>query len=52
MLKRRALMESVSANLHNFLENIGKNLSLPDKKFLRDGVIGLLRSGKPIVAYR
>jgi hypothetical protein len=49
MLKRRALMESVSANLHNFLKNIGKNLSLPDKKFLRDGVIGLLRSGKPIV---
>jgi hypothetical protein len=42
-------MESVSANLHNFLKNIGKNLSLPDKKFLRDGVIGLLRSGKPIV---
>ena len=49
MLKRRALMESVSANLHSFLKNIGKNLSLPDKKFLRDGVIGLLRSGKPIV---
>jgi len=49
MLKRKALMESVSSNLHSFLKNIGKNLSLPDKKFLRDGVIGLLRSGKPIV---
>jgi len=49
MLKRKALLESVSSNLHSFLKNIGKNLSLPDKKFLRDGVIGLLRSGKPIV---
>jgi len=49
MLKRKALMESVSSNLHSFLKNIGKNSSLPDKKFLRDGVIGLLRSGKPIV---
>ena len=49
MLKRKALMESVSANLHGFLKNTGKNLSLPDKKFLRDAVIGLLRSGKPIV---
>ncbi|MHC4648716.1 MAG: hypothetical protein ACYTBJ_24940 [Planctomycetota bacterium] len=49
MLKRKALMESVSSNLHSFLKNIGKNLSLPDKKFLRDAVIGLLRSGKPIV---
>jgi hypothetical protein len=49
MLKRKALMESISSNLHSFLKNIGKNLSLPDKKFLRDAVIGLLRSGKPIV---
>lgn len=49
MLKRKALMESISSNLHSFLKNIGKNLSVPDKKFLRDGVIGLLRSGKPIV---
>ena len=49
MLKRKALMESVSSNLHSFLKNIGKNLSLPDKKFLRDAVIGLLRGGKPIV---
>ena len=49
MLKRKALMESVSSNLHSFLKNIGKNLSLPDKKFLRDGVIGLIRCGKPIV---
>jgi hypothetical protein len=49
MLKRKALMESLSSNLHTFLKKIAKNLSVPDKKFLRDGVIGLLRSGKPIV---
>ena len=49
MLKRRALMESISSNLHNFLKKIGNNLSVPDKKFLRDSLIGLLRCGKPIV---
>jgi hypothetical protein len=49
MVKRRALMESISSNLHNFLKKIGNNLSVPDKKFLRDGFIGLLRYGKPIV---
>jgi hypothetical protein len=49
MLKRKALMESISSNLHSFLKSIGKKLSVPDKKFLRDAFIGLLRSGKPIV---
>jgi len=49
MLKRKALMELISSNLHNFLKKIGKNLSVPDKKFLRDSIIGLLRCGKPIV---
>jgi hypothetical protein len=49
MLKRKALMESISSNLHNFLKKIGKNLSVPDKKFLRDSTIGLIRCGKPIV---
>ena len=49
MLKRFALMDSISSNLHSFLKKIGKNLSLPDKKFLRDSFIGLIRSGKPIV---
>ena len=49
MLKRKALMESLSSNLHNFLKKIGKNLSVPDKKFLRDALIGLIRCGKPIV---
>ena len=49
MLKRKALMESISSNLYNFLKKIGKNLSLPYKKFLRDATIGLLRAGNPIV---
>jgi Transposase DDE domain len=49
MLKRTALIESISSNLHSFLKKIGKNLSLPDKKFLRDGFVGLLRAGQPIV---
>ena len=49
MLKRKALMESISSNLHSFLKKIGNNLSVPDKKFLRDSLVGLLRCGKPIV---
>jgi len=49
MVKRRALMESTSSNLHSFLRKTGKNLSLTDKKFLRDGLVGLLRARQPIV---
>jgi len=49
MLKRIALMESISSNLHNFLKEISNNLSVPDKKLLPDSLIGLLRCGKPIV---
>jgi len=49
MLKRKALMESISSNLHGFLKKIANNLSVPDKKFLRDSFIGLIRSGKPVV---
>jgi hypothetical protein len=49
MLKRTALMESISSNLHSFLKKTGKNLSLADRKFLRDGLIGLIRAGQPIV---
>ena len=49
MLKRKALMESISTNLHSFLKIISKNLSMPSKKFLRDAVIGLLRARNPIV---
>jgi hypothetical protein len=42
-------MESISSDLHDFIKKIAKNLSLPDKKFLRDSLIGLIRCGKPIV---
>jgi hypothetical protein len=49
MIKRRALMESISSNLHSFLKKTGKNLPLTDKKFLRDGLVGLLRARQPIV---
>ena len=49
MLKRIALMDSISSNLNSFLKKIGQNLSVPDKKFLADSLIGLLRCGKPIV---
>lgn len=49
MLKRIALMESISSNLHVFLKKIAKNLSVPDKKFLRDAIVGLLRCSRPIV---
>ena len=49
MLKRKALMESISSNLHGFLKKIAKNLSVPDKKFLRDSFISLIRCGKPAV---
>lgn len=49
MYKTEALMESISSNLFDFLKQIDKNLPLPDRKFLRDSTIGLLRAGKPIV---
>ena len=49
MLKRKALMESISSNLHGFLKKIANNLSVPDKKFLRDSFISLIRCGKPVV---
>jgi len=45
-------MESISSNLHSFLKKTSKNLSLPEKKFLRDALIGLLRAGNPIVCQR
>jgi hypothetical protein len=32
-----------------FSKKTSKNLSLPSKKFLRDGFIGLLRAGQPVV---
>ncbi len=49
MLKRKALMESISSNLHNFLKKTDHYLSVPDKKFLPDSLIGLLRCGKLVV---
>ena len=49
MVKTHALMESVSASLHEFLHSIDTDLTKPQKKFLRDGVVGLLRAGRPIV---
>ena len=49
MVKQDALMESLSTNLHGFLDQIEENLSVPEKKFLRDGFIGLVRAGHPIV---
>jgi hypothetical protein len=49
MVKRKALMESLSSNLNDFLKETSKNLSLPSKKFLRDGFIGLFRAGQPVV---
>ena len=49
MLKRVALMDSISSNLNDFLKKITNNLSLPDKNFLRDNFIGLIRCGKPVV---
>ena len=49
MVRQYALMESLSASLHGFLHQIGGNLSRPDQKFLGDGLIGLLRAGRPVV---
>jgi hypothetical protein len=49
MVRPQALMESVSANLHEFLHSIDADLTQPQKKFLRDGLVGLLRAGRPVV---
>lgn len=49
MVKAHALMESVSANLHEFLHEIDAEMTRPQKKFLRDGMLGLLRAGRPVV---
>jgi len=49
MVRQHALMESLSANLHGFLHQINGNVSRPDRKFLQDALIGLLRAGRPIV---
>jgi hypothetical protein len=48
MTQPQALMEAVSANLNWFLQPIGENLAKPQKKFLRDGLMGLLRAGRTV----
>ncbi len=50
MVRTHALMESVSANLQEFLQPIGANLAKPQKKFLREGLLGLLRARRSTVA--
>ena len=50
MVRTHALMESVSANLQEFLQPIGANLTKPQKRFLREGLMGLLRARRPVVA--
>ena len=49
MMPPQALMEAVSANFNGFLQPIGENLTKPQEKFLRDGLVGLLRAGRPVV---
>lgn len=49
MVKTHALIESISANLGGFLNIITPDLKKPQKKFIRDAVIGLIRAGRPIV---
>ena len=49
MVRTHALMESLSANLREFLHSIDGDLTRPQKKFLRDGLVGLLRAGRPVV---
>ena len=49
MVRTHALMDSVSANLGEFLHSIHSELTRPQKKFLRDGLVGLIRAGRPIV---
>ena len=49
MARPQALMKAVSANLNRFLQPISADLTKPQKKFLRDGLIGLLRAGRPVV---
>jgi len=48
MTRPKTLMEAVSANLNWFLQPIGENLSKPQKKFLREGLVGLLRARRVV----
>jgi len=49
MMRPKALMEAMSANLNRFLQPISADLARPQQKFLRDGLVGLLRAGRPVV---
>jgi len=49
MVRTHALMDSLSANLGGFLHSIHSELTRPQKSFLRDGLVGLIRAGRPIV---
>jgi len=49
MFRHHALIEHLSSNLHDFLNQISQNISRPNKKFLRDAIIALIRAGRPIV---
>ena len=41
-MRTHALIEFVSANLQELLQPIGADLTKPQKKFLREGLLGLL----------
>jgi len=49
MVGTHALMESVSANLHECLHAIGSGWTRLQKRSLRDGLVGLLPAGRPVV---
>jgi len=49
MFRHFRLIENLSSNLHGFLQQINQNLTKPNKKFLKDSFIGLIRAGAPIV---
>ena len=49
MFRYFRLIENLSSNLHAFLQQISRNLTKPNKKFLKDSFIGLIRAGAPIV---
>ena len=39
MVRTHALMESLSANLSDFLHSVHSEMTRPQKKFLRDGLL-------------
>jgi len=49
MVRPHALMASDSASPHEFPQTIDDDLIKPQKELLCDGLVGLLRAGRPIV---